>query len=279
MNAGRRRAARLLPALAAGGLALGLVEAQRLEGRVVEVPVRGLPELLDGLRIVHLSDLHLGSVSLNGLALRRALDWLEGREADLVAVTGDLLSRPRGERPLREAVRRLGACGPVHVVLGNHDVAITRDPFSAAHEISDLEAEGAIVLRDGSTVVEVRGVRVQVAGVDPRSHLAGAAASALADPSADLRVLLSHYPEVVDGLEPGAFPLVLAGHEHGGQICLPYPGGKLRFGGFELSPAYPEGVFELDGTTLVVSRGTGTAFVPFRYFARPEAALLVLRAR
>jgi predicted MPP superfamily phosphohydrolase len=69
---------------------------------------------------------------------------------------------------------------------------------------------------------------------------------------------------------------VLAGHLHGGQICLPLPGGKLRFS--SLGPPYPEGVFQLDGTTLVVSRGLGTTFVPFRFCSRPQAAVLVLRA-
>jgi hypothetical protein len=90
-----------------------------------------------------------------------------------------------------------------------------------------------------------------------------------------VRILLTHYPEIVDRLSPGAFPLVLAGHVHGGQICVPYPGGKLSFG--DLRPRYMEGLFRLGGTTLVVSRGTGTAFVPFRFFARPEVAELVLR--
>jgi predicted MPP superfamily phosphohydrolase len=63
---------------------------------------------------------------------------------------------------------------------------------------------------------------------------------------------------------------------HGGQICFPTPWGKIRFG--ELRPPYPEGIFRLQGTTLFVSRGTGTAFVPFRFFARPEAVILHLRA-
>jgi predicted MPP superfamily phosphohydrolase len=70
---------------------------------------------------------------------------------------------------------------------------------------------------------------------------------------------------------------VLAGHTHGGQICLPYPGGKLRFG--NLRPPYAEGVFELPGTTLVVSRGVGTTFVPLRFFARPEVTELILTRR
>jgi len=197
-------------------------------------------------------------------------------EIDLVAITGDLLSRDRGERELRDGLRRLRARHGVVAVLGNHDVAVTRDPFSAARELADLEDAGAVLLRDSSHALAVDGARVQVAGVDPRSYMhRRARPRRLVDPAARFRVLLCHFPQVVDRLAPDAFHLVLAGHVHGGQICLPYPGGKVTFG--ELRPGYREGVFQLAQTTLVVSRGTGTAFVPFRFFARPEAALLVLR--
>jgi predicted MPP superfamily phosphohydrolase len=77
-------------------------------------------------------------------------------------------------------------------------------------------------------------------------------------------------------LAPGEFHLVLAGHLHGGQICVPLPGGKVRLE--HLRAAYWEGVFELPEGTLHVSRGLGTSFVPFRFFARPEATILTLRA-
>jgi predicted MPP superfamily phosphohydrolase len=268
---------RPLAALAGAGLAWGLVEAQWVECHTVEVPVRGLPAAVDGFRILHLSDFHLGSLSLNGLALRRAVDWATEREpVDLVAVTGDLLSRMRGERTLRRELARLRARHGTYVVLGNHDVGVTSDPFSDAREVEDLQAAGATVLRDASVSLDVTGVRVQVAGVDPRTYMARRARpDGLVDPRADLRILLCHFPRVADR-GGRAYQLVLAGHIHAGQICLPYPGGKVRFA--NLRPPYPEGVFRLPETTLVVSRGIGTAFVPLRFFARPEAAELVLRA-
>jgi len=271
-----RGPARVLGTIVGAGIAWGLFESQWVEARQVQVPVPGLPAALDGLRILHLSDFHLGSLSLNARALRKAVDWASTSEADLVAMTGDLLSRPRGEEDLRWALRRLRGRHGAFVVLGNHDVAVTRDPFSAAHEVEDLKREGATLLRDEAASIDGLGARVQVVGADPTTYLARRSRlEELADPDADLRLLLCHFPEVVDRLHPGAFHLVLAGHVHGGQVCLPYPGGKVSFG--ELRPRYPEGVFRLEGTTLVVSRGTGTAFVPFRFFARPEATELVLR--
>jgi predicted MPP superfamily phosphohydrolase len=272
----RRRALRRAALVAGAGLAWGLYEAQWLERRELEVVVRGLPPALEGFRLLHLSDFHLGSLSLNARPFRSAIEWASGLDVDLVAITGDLLSRDRGERELRDGLRRLKARHGVVAVLGNHDVAVTRDPFSAARELADLEDAGAILLRDSSHALASGGARIQVVGVGPRSYMRREARpQRLVDRAAELRILLCHFPRVVDGLEPGAFHLVLAGHVHGGQICLPYPGGKVTFG--ELRPGYREGVYLLPQTTLVVSRGTGTAFVPLRVFARPEAALLVLR--
>ena len=93
---------------------------------------------------------------------------------------------------------------------------------------------------------------------------------------ADFRILLSHYPRVLDRLQPGRFELVLAGHMHDGQIALPYPGGKLRFA--HLSARYPTGVYRNAASVMHVSPGLGTTFVPFRFAARPEATELVLRS-
>jgi predicted MPP superfamily phosphohydrolase len=91
---------------------------------------------------------------------------------------------------------------------------------------------------------------------------------------ADLRILLVHYPREADRLPRGAFDLVLAGHMHDGQICLPLPGGKLRLA--HLSARYNRGVYRLSGGTMHVSPGLGTTFVPFRFAARPEATELTL---
>ncbi len=231
----------------------------------------GLPAELDGLRVAHLSDFHLGVPSRGRHAVERAVDWVEERRPDLVCLTGDLLSRAGGEPLLRSLVERLPGA---FVVLGNHDLAESRDPFSQAIELEALE--GATLLADDSRTVELRGRRVQVAGVDPRSYARRRArAERLVDDSADLRLLLCHFPGIARRLPDGAFDLVLAGHLHGGQICLPYPGGKVLL-------AHPrarerEGLYRYGETALHVSAGLGTTFVPFRYFARPEATELVLR--
>lgn len=197
--------------------------------------------------------------------MERAVAWVEERRPDLTLVSGDLLSRPRGERKLRELLERLPRC---YAVLGNHDLAISRDPFSRAVKLEELAP--ARLLLDEAETIELRGRKVQIAGVDPRSYRRGRAKpELLADPEADLRILLCHYPQVIDRLDPGAFDLVLAGHLHAGQICIPYPGGKLRLA--HVRWTYVEGLYERPGGVLHLSAGLGTTFVPFRFFARPAA--------
>ncbi|HXH87137.1 MAG TPA: metallophosphoesterase [Gaiellaceae bacterium] len=252
-------------------LAYGWFEAGWLRTRVLELELPGLPEALDGLRVAHLSDFHLGVPSRGAVAAERAVDWVASRKPDLVCITGDLLSRPRGEPLLRRLLARLG---PVYAVLGNHDRTDSRDPFSQPVELHELgETE---LLKDDSRLVPLRGAHVQIVGVDPASYSLGVALPERhADASADLRILLCHFPGVARSLEPGVYHLVLAGHLHAGQIALPYPGGRFLF-------AHPfsqedRGVYRYPGTTLHVSPGVGTTFVPFRFLARPEVTELVLR--
>jgi predicted MPP superfamily phosphohydrolase len=239
--------------------------------RVREVAIPGLPPELDGLRIAHLSDFHLGVPSRGARAVERAAAWVAERKPDLVAVTGDLLSRPRGERQLRDVLSKLPH---PFVVLGNHDYAISRDPFSKHVELARLE--DATVLFDSAEAVELRGKRIEVAGVDPRTWLQHKR-SGFDDPHADLRILLCHFPRALDTVPEGRWDLILAGHLHAGQIVLPYGFGKLLLA--HPRARYPEGVFSRGRTVMHVSPGLGTTFVPFRFFARPEATELVLRCR
>jgi predicted MPP superfamily phosphohydrolase len=237
--------------------------------------LRGLDEELRGLRIAHLSDFHLGVPGRGVHAVERAVDWVEQRQPDLTLVSGDLLTRGSGEPLLRRLVARLPRC---YAILGNHDLAISRDPFSERTFLHELEP--ATLLSDEGVTIEVRGRRVYIAGADPRSRWMRkkrrqARELAVSREEADLRILIAHDPGLVDGLPPGAFDLVVAGHMHDGQICLPYPGGKLRLA--HLGARYTHGLYRRPGGVLHVSAGLGTTFVPFRFAARPEATELVLQ--
>src|SRR4051794_24463475 len=261
-------------ALLAALLGWGLREAAWPRLRELELAVPGLPEELDGLRIVHLSDFHLGVQSPGVRAVERACAWAAERRPDVTVITGDLLTHPRGEPLLRELVAQLPQ--PTIAILGNHDLAISRDPKATRSDLHELEP--ATLLRDDGVELTLRGKRVWVAGadaglivrrrvkVDPNTLSRGA----------DMRILLCHYPRVVDQLQPGRFDLVLAGHMPDGQIALPYPGGRLLLA--HPAATYASGVYRTPAAVMHVSPGLGTTFVPFRFAARPEATELTLRA-
>ena len=272
MNRRLRKTYGLLLGLGAAGAAWGWFEGGWVRLEALTVPLLRLPLELDGLRIAHLSDFHLGLPSRGTRAVERGAAWVEKRRPDLTLISGDLLARPRGEKALRQLLSRLPRC---YAVLGNHDYAITKDPFARPADLQDLAP--ARLLADESATLELRGRRVQIVGVDPRSYRAGVARpERLADGDADLRILLCHYPNVVDRLKPGVFDLVLSGHLHAGQITMPYPGGRVRLA--HLRWSYVEGLYTRPGGVLHVSAGLGTTFVPFRFFARPAASELVLHS-
>jgi predicted MPP superfamily phosphohydrolase len=258
-------------ALAAGALAWGWYEAGWVRLRTLDLPVPNLPAELEGVRIAHLSDFHLGVPSRSGRAVERAVEWTAERRPDLVCITGDLLTRERGLDTLRRLLERLP---DAYAVFGNHDIGYAKDPLAERTDQLDLGA--VTVLRDAAATLELRGRRVQLVGVDPWSFIRKRARPhELADPEADLRILLCHFPDIVEHLPPGAFHLVLAGHFHDGQIAVPYGFGKVRLG--DPFCHYPRGLFDLPVATMHVSPGLGTTFVPFRFSARPEATELVLQ--
>ena len=268
----RSRAGAFFGAAAGAGLGWGWFEAGWVRLRTLDVSLPRLPEALAGLRIAHLSDFHLGLPSRGSSAVSHAVDWVVERRPELVVVTGDLVSRPRGERVLRDLLGRLDA---PFVVLGNHDVEHSRDPFSRAAGLTELAP--ARLLVDEAETVDLRGRRVQIVGVDPRAYRQGRSQPwRLVDTSADLRILLCHFPYVIDLLPVGSFDLVLAGHMHDGQISLPL-GRTKRYRFAHPHTRYATGLYRRSAGTLHVSPGLGTTFVPFRFFARPEATELVLQ--
>jgi uncharacterized protein len=273
---------RRLAALAGAGAALaawGLYEAQWVEERELEIAVPGLPPALDGMTILHLSDFHAGTPSLNMRAVRRAAAFGARVQPDLVALTGDILSGPRARDAVVHAMEGLSPPLGIFAVLGNHDVGDTHDPFSRGIVIDDWGSAPVTVLRDSSAVVNWRGCEIELAGVDPRLFADGTnqPPERLFTRPGAVRVLLSHFPAVPAQMPPGTCSLALCGHLHGGQICLPGLHGKVRLS--HRNYRFNEGVFEEPDATVVVSRGLGTTLVPFRLFARPEVSLLRLRPR
>jgi predicted MPP superfamily phosphohydrolase len=266
-----------LAAAAAGLACWGLFESQWLSTRTLEVPVEGLPPALDGLGVLHLSDFHAGAPALNVRTLRLAVDFGVHSRPDLVAVTGDLVNHSRAVPVVARELARLSPPLGMYAVTGNHDIGDTNDPLSHGMVVEDWRPSKLVLLRDSMVEVTHGGVAIQVAGTDADMSTPRPAPETLFEGADAFRILLAHYPDVAVDLPDRACSLVLSGHLHGGQICLPAPRGKIKFG--HARGELDEGVFQRGRTTIVVSRGTGTTLLPFRVLARPEACLLRLRPR
>jgi predicted MPP superfamily phosphohydrolase len=246
-----------------------------LEVTHLEVTIPGLGAGVDGLRIAHLSDLHVGPLC-DAAALREAFDTANGLGADLMCVTGDLADSRHTdlERWMPELARLRAPLGVV-AILGNHDVAAGLDRVAdALGRHTDWR-----LLRDEVWVLERDGASLAVAGFEHRRLPAALAElpSLMEKVPAELPcVLLAHHPGTVESPGAARAALLLAGHTHGGQIALP---GAPRWNMARvLMTSWDVGTFREGSTILHVSRGLGTSGQRVRIGAAREITLITLRA-
>jgi hypothetical protein len=278
-NPGRRRLIQTAGnlALSAPVAALGygaIVERVDFQVREVDVPIAGLADDHDGLRILQLSDIHL-SPFLSERDFARVIDAANGLHPHLVAVTGDLISQ-RGD-PLDACIRqiaRLKADAGVVGCLGNHEhYALAEDYTTAAAArvgIPFLRSE-ARTYRFGNANLNVAGVDYQPFS-DKQAYLRGA--EHLVVPG-ETNILLSHNPDVFPAAARQGYNFMLAGHTHGGQVSveiLEQTINPIRF----LTP-YVYGLYRQGAAASYVTRGIGTIGIPARLGAPPEITVLRLR--
>jgi len=278
-NPGRRRllntAGNLALASPFAALSYGaLIERLDFRVREVEAPIAGLPDDLDGLRVLHLSDIHL-SAFLSEDDLARVIDAANGLRPHLAAVTGDLISQA-GD-PIDACLRqlaRLKADAGVVACMGNHEhFAAVEDHTAAAGArlgISFLRSQ-AKVLRFGKANLNVAGVDYQPL-YDKAHYLRGA--DRLVVPG-ESNLLLSHNPDVFPVAARQGYNLMLSGHTHGGQVSVEILDQAINPARF-LTP-YVYGLYRLGPAAAYVTRGIGTIGIPARIGAPPEISLLRLR--
>lgn len=248
---------------------------RRLHVTRLDVPLRTLPESLDGLRIVHVTDLHLGPTAHRG-ALHEAFDRVNALEPDLICVTGDIVDSPRTDLDhwLPE-LARLRARHGVFAILGNHDGEAGADRVAAALR----EHTPWHVLRDEVAALEVDGARLHLIGLNDRrppdtaAMLPGLLATV---PAGEPCVLLVHQPFAFPAATEAGVPLTLAGHTHGGQIAVPgLPAlNPARF----MMTRFDAGTFASGQSVLHVNRGLGTSGQRIRIAAPREITVVTLLA-
>jgi hypothetical protein len=278
MKRGAARARSVLSAAAALAFPYLLFEAQWLRRVDCKVVLPDLAEQLEGLVIVQLSDMHVGfQPSLNLRALRKAFAIARAAAPDLIVITGDLACGAGRLDELKAELATLAAPLGVFAVYGNHDHGETKTPGVPPVDFGDLGQVGVRMLVNEAITVEHQGAAVQLCGIDDWEHGYADLPAVLAQLDrrpTTLRLLLSHYAEAALAASPGDFALTLSGDTHGGQICLPWFGGRIMLS--EPLAQFRDGLYQIDGRRLYVTRGIGTSFLPLRFLCRPEVVVFHL---
>lgn len=226
-----------------------------------------LPEAFDGFRIAHISDLHNTEI---GRKNSRLLNMLREAEPDMIAITGDLVdSRDTNVDVAISFLKEAVKIAPCYYITGNHEVRLK--PAVLDSLLSEIKQTGTVILDDREVVLQRSEDSIAVAGrgwssttgVDHFTFFEG------------YRILLNHTPEMFANCVFAGYDLVLSGHNHGGQVRIPFLGGLYapRQGIF---PKYDAGVFSLRETDMVVSRGIGNSSFPLRVNNPPELVLIIL---
>jgi predicted MPP superfamily phosphohydrolase len=237
--------------------------------------IHALPGQLDGLRLLHITDLHVR----DGLGPSGCLPEIAAALSyDLTLYTGDFIDGDDDIEALTTLLSAMPIQAPSYAVLGNHDYwSAGREP--RPNDVARLESalsEAGITILRNSAAPACAG-RIYVAGVDdPVTGLDDASAAMASVPPDAGCVLLAHSPEVLLRLAGHKPTLVLAGHTHGGQVRLPVLGPVFNM--TSLPRRLAMGYHVHKGIPLFVSRGVGYSGVDIRFRCPPQIALLELRA-
>jgi len=236
---------------------------------------KDLPPAFDGLRVLHLSDVHAG-IHMERDKMEAIVAQSNALGADLILQTGDMIDISPSYIPdYVRAFRELKAPLGVVTTIGNHDYYTGDDAV-----IRGVQDAGSVFIRNDVHLIERGGATLALLGIDdPQNWMHDDPQTAVVDravrraPPEAFKILMSHRPGAFDTAAPRGIPLTLAGHIHGGQFAIPVVG--ISAGA--LITKYVMGLFEKNGCQLYVSRGIGVVGVPIRVFVPPEIALLELR--
>lgn len=277
----------LVGACVAAALIYGfLIEPRRLRLEQIHVELKGLPPELDGLRLVHLSDLHVSARRFRQAIAHRALALANTLQPDVVVMSGDLVRRHDCAAGPLSILTQLRPQHGVWTVLGNHDynwtwlTMVTGGPRHArtTEQWRELLAGlGVAALENQSRELRINGASLWLVGCgDPycqRDDLPQALAPV---PDGAPCLLLCHSPDIADDEAFHRVGLALCGHTHGGQIRLPLLG--LIWAPCRDFRTRAVGLTQVRGTWLYASRGVAAGNV-FRFRCPPEVTLVTLRSR
>lgn len=241
--------------------------------KVTEIPVSAprLPEAFSGYRIAQVSDLHNTSFGEDNSIL---LDKLAQCQPDIIILTGDLIDSYHTNVDVSvRFVRQAVEIAPTYYVTGNHEARV-RSEYDLLRTAM-LEC-GVRVLENELVTLERGDEKITLIGLhDPNFTPITDNLTSLSSQTEDFTILLAHHPELAEHYAQAGTDLVFSGHAHGGQFRLPFVGGLIA-PGQGIFPEYDSGLYQVQNTQMIVSRGLGNSLFPFRLNNRPEIVLAVL---
>ena len=240
-----------------------------LEVSTFVIEDEALPSAFDGFRIAQVSDLH------NAPFWEEVVEALVEAEPDLIVLTGDLIDSSNTDVEAALAFAQQAAeIAPCYYVSGNHEAWSPRH-WDALRK--GLSRAGVVMLEDEKAVLEREGETVNLLGLrDPAFGSDHASVLNALTAGEGYTILLSHRPERFEQYVGAGVDLVFTGHAHGGQFRIPFLGGLIAPDqGF--FPEFDAGLYEKNGTSMLVSRGIGNSIIPLRINNRPEIILAELK--
>lgn len=273
-----------------GALARSQYERKHFETQTYTVEFSGLPRAFDGFGIVFLTDLHNHSFGQDNELLLQAIDELR---PDIVAIGGDM-TVAKGRRSLEvplHLAKALSEKYPVYYGLGNHEHRMDREReiYGDQYDLymDQMKEMGIHVLRNRSEYLERQGQRIRMTGLDlSRKYYKKVGKRPMSQTylrrtlgegqGPEVHILLAHSPLYFKEYARWGADLVLAGHFHGGTICLPGLGGVMT-PNYMFFPEYDRGLYAEGKSRMVLSAGLGTHSVNIRLNNRPQLILVRLK--
>lgn len=253
----------------------GYYQNRSLDIEYQTIALEDLPQELNQLKIVHLSDTHF---ERNRISIETLLSEIEKVQPDLIFLTGDLMDRTADLKniPLAEFGSSLMAIAPTYAVSGNHETSSGQ----LAEWEKEISQSGVLLLNNTQITLDLKGTQLALVGVRDENYPSEVPVQGPLD---DIPILLlAHHPEYFEQYltsNPLIQPdITFSGHAHGGQIRVPLVG-PLYAPGQGFSPKYTTGIYDSEqdaSKKLVVSRGIGNSLFPFRINNKPHLLVITL---
>ncbi len=239
-----------------------------------------IADSFNSFRIVQISDLHNAEFGDNN---SRLISKIKAIDADMIAITGDMIDWDKTDVDIAiEFAKNVAEIAPTYYVNGNHEAGVPDEYEKLKQGLLDA---GVIILENSSADIVKGEEKLTIVGINDPSFISGSVGETQHDKiknelvdatpeNNNYKILLAHRPEYI-GIYKHNADLVLSGHAHGGQFIIPFVGGLIAPGqGF--FPQYYDGLYRIDSTDMIVSRGIGNSIIPIRINNNPEIVVAEL---